>query len=131
MNNPNKVLLSGDGGGGGGGGGYNIPISVSRAETLSANPNQNAATVMNIGSVGDASGGSVSQRNDPYMPATAVSSASQRDAQSSLGGVIGGNKGSELPLGLTKEAWIAIAIAGVLTVGVAYYFATRSKYKVT
>lgn len=84
------AATGGGGGGGGGtpaaGGGYNIPISVSRAETTSLNPNFINEANINFGS-GDIGGNWYEQENTPYQPATAVSSASQRDAAASVGDV--------------------------------------------
>jgi|SRR5882757_1995067 len=75
---------SGSGGGtSGGAGGYNIPISVSAAETFSVPQSLVSPTNIVFGS-----GNVLSEKNtsDPYSnaPATAVSSASERDASSKL-----------------------------------------------
>ena len=107
------------GGAGGAGGGYNIPISVSRAETTSLNPNQIAGSQINFGS-GDMHGGWYDQTNEPYQPATAVSSASQRDAQSNLGGI-----GLPAASGINPATLYVVAGVGIVAVVAAIYFARK------
>lgn len=104
---------------GGAGGGYNIPISVSRAETTSQNPNQIAGSNINFGS-GDVHGGWYDQTNEPYQPATAVSSASQRDAQSNLGGI-----GAPASNGINPTMLYVIAGVGVVGIIAAIYLSRK------
>lgn len=80
----------------GAGVGYNIPISVSRAQSFSVPQEQAAGTVFNFSSPG-ASGDWYSQGQRSETPTTATSSAAQRDANATTGAVsTGGGGGNSL-----------------------------------
>lgn len=108
----------GEEGGSGSGAGYNIPISLSSARTTSLNPNQIAGTVINFGS-GDASGGWYDQTASPYQPATAVSSAAQRDASSNLGAL------PDQSVGIDPKMIYGLAIGGIVLVIAAIYLTRK------
>lgn len=81
--------------------GYNIPISVSMAETFSLPQNTAAGTVFDFGPVGGNSGDVYSQEANPIAPATATSSAAEGNAASipseNTQGQSQGSNGSALP----------------------------------
>jgi len=97
----------------GAGTGYNIPISLSAASTFSVPQTLNAPSYVVYGS-GNRVGGDTEQSPQNINPATAVSSASQRDASasSSGSGVEGLLAGGS---GLSTQS-ITIIVAGVVAV---------------
>ena len=101
------------------GAGYNIPVSLSASDAISQNPNQIAGTNINFGS-GDLDAGEQTQRNDPYMPSTAVASASQRDA--SAGANVEAPPDKDGVGGIPQKwLWIGGAVA-LVGIGAAVYY---------
>ena len=92
------------------GAGYNIPVSLSSSDASNVAPNVIAGT--NINFSGNLDAGTQKQSNDPYMPSTAVSSASQRDASAGVGGIGGppGDMQKFLLIGGIAVSVIAIAV---------------------
>ena len=95
--------------------GYNIPISVSDAQTYSVPQNTSSPTYFVFGSAGaDVGGGQTSQEANPYAPATATSSAAEGNAASSTNAP--GQATNSIPTtGLSTQTILLIG-AGVLVV---------------
>lgn len=102
---------SGSGGAGGSGtgaGGYNIPFSLSAASTYSVPQNLLAPTYFVFGSAGARVGGDIASGAESYAPATATSSAAQRDSSATTGAQAGTLGGFSLPGKYTGLAIVAI-----------------------
>jgi len=67
------------------GAGYNIPISFSAAQTFSVPQTQTTPTYFVFRSAGAKVGGDIDAAAESYAPATATSSAAQRDATAVTG----------------------------------------------
>ena len=96
----------------GSGAGYNIPVSLSLAESYATPQNTAAGTVFNFASP-FASGDTYSQQANPVNPATATSSAAQRDAtaQTTSPTVVGG---ADMP-GVTNWSKVTfMVLAGLI-----------------
>lgn len=122
------------------GAGYEIPISVSAAETMSIPQNLATPTYFVFAPTGSV-GGDLSQQANPYQPATATSSAavggsaaSATGAQSAggLGGIGSGGSPAQgtinLPGGLSVTTTQAIYIGlGVLAALAAIWYIKHKK----
>lgn len=111
----------GESGGGGQSGGYNVPISLSQAETTALPQNLAAGTVFNFSSPG-ASGDWYNLTANPDQAATATSSAAtDGDASTSslASKLTGGN--------LSNGALLAIGGVALVGIGVAAYLLLRKK----
>ena|SRR5258706_2082994 len=101
--------------------GYNIPISVSAAESFSVPQNITSPSYIIFGNARD-TGGDITPSNLSYAPATAVSSAALGNAGSSN---VQGQMSLQSLMDLFKQHKIA-SIAGAITViaiaGFAYYY---------
>lgn len=115
------------GGGGGGGGGYNIPVSLSIADSFAAPQQTSAGTTFNFsspGSHGDEFYGELSSVN----PATATSSAALGDnakatSTTDQGPVTSGTGGG----GKVNWAMIGIAAGVSLAIAVGVYLYARRR----
>lgn len=106
----------GAGGSGTGAGGYNIPFSLSAASTYSVPQNLLAPTYFVFGSAGARVGGDIASGAESYAPATATSSAAQRDSSATTGAQEGALGAIGLP---TKYTGIAV-VAGLVILGAIY-----------
>lgn len=91
------------------GAGYNIPISLSLAQSVSTPISITAPTVFNFSSP-NASGGFASSEANPYNPVTATSSAAEGNAAASSG--IGGSA-QAAATGSNLSTWLLIGAAVV------------------
>ena len=101
--------------------GYNIPISVSAAESFSVPQSITSPSYIIFGNARD-TGGDITPTTLSYDPATAVSSAALGNAGST-------NQQSQLSLqsllGMFqqhKAASLSIALAAIVLAGVGYYY---------
>jgi hypothetical protein len=105
------------------GAGYNIPISLSAASTFSVPQTLLTPSYVVFGT-GNRVGGDIEQSPQNINPATAVSSASQRDASASssgsgVEGLIAGSGGVDTKTLLIAGSAIVIV---ALIIGAAIYF---------
>lgn len=109
------------------GAGYNIPISLSAADSFSVPTSFASPTYFNFSGSNVRQGGDVESNPLSYAPATAVSSA----AQDSPGARGGSANVPGLPEGIFKDkskmTWVAVAAGAValIAIGVAIYVARR------
>lgn len=106
---------------GGGGAGYNIPVSLSLAESTAQTQTLTAGTTFNFASP-YARGDVASIENTPVASATATSAAAQRDASAATSG-----SGVTIPTKsfLNNPTLIILALAGIVVLVIVFLWTRK------